>query len=124
LYYFHDSLQNTEALHSENEQYITSYSAQQSKSPESFQSTTFFNPKKSNGIANTLSTLNPVEFEAKANTNLAKNFSKSIKSLNKNKLYDDDYKVVNNFCDDDILTSHYYHNNKMKENRKGKKAKR
>lgn len=77
-------------------------------------------------MANTLSTLNPSEFEAKANKNFAKNYSKSTKSLNKNKFYsDEDYKVDNNdYCDDDILTSHYYHNNKTKEDRKGKKAKR
>lgn len=84
-------------------------------------------------MANTLSTLNPSEFEAMANKNFAKNYSKSTKSLNKNKFYsDDDYKVENDeycedsvkYCEDDILTSHYYHNTKTKDDRKGKKAKR
>lgn len=79
-------------------------------------------------MANTLSTLNPSEFDAKTGKNFAKNYSKSTKSLNKNKFYsDDDYKVDNNdSCDDDVdvLTSHYYHNNKAKDDRKGKKAKR
>lgn len=131
MYYYHDqhSLHNnTDALQSDHDQYTTSYTAQISKSPkENFQHMTFHNNiKKTNLMANTLSTLNPSEasFEAKMN----KNFSKSTKSLNKNKLYsDDDYKVDNNdskFFDDDILTSHYYHNNKTKDDRKGKKAKR
>lgn len=77
-------------------------------------------------MANTLSTLNPSEFEAKLNKNMMKNYSKSTKSLNKNKFYgDDDYKADNNdYCDDDILTSHYYHNNKTKDDRKGKTSKR
>ena len=76
-------------------------------------------------MANTLSSLNPSEFEAKTNINFVKNYSKSTKSLNKNKFYsDDEYKVDNVYCDDDILTSHYYHNNKTKDDRKGKKSKR
>lgn len=78
-------------------------------------------------MANTLSTLNPSEFEDKANKSFSKNYSKSTKSLNKNKFYsEDDCKVDNDYCDDDILTSHYYisHNNKTKDDRKGKKAKR
>jgi hypothetical protein len=85
-------------------------------------------------MANTSSlstTLNPVEFESKIGKivggNGLKLLSKSTKSLNKNKFYnDDDYKMDNNddddYCGDDILTSHYYHNNKMlKEDRKNRK---
>lgn len=152
LYYYHDqhSLHNNDALQSENEQYTTACTAQHTnttnttsycnKSPpqNSFQHTTFHNLKKTNAAANTLSTLNPSEFEAKANKSFAKKHSKSTKSLQKNntnsnnnssgnKFYgiDDDYKVDNDFCDNDILTSHYYHhNNKMSDDRKGKKAKR
>lgn len=126
FYYYRDqySFHNTDALQSEHEQYITSCTTQQSKSPKNSH-TTFHIPKKSNHLANTLSTLHPSEFEAKVDKNLTKNYSNSTKSLSKNKFYsEDDYKADNVYCDDDILTSHYYHNNKTKAERKGKKSKR
>jgi hypothetical protein len=152
LYYYHDqhSLHNNDALQSEHEQYSTACTAQHTntanKSPtqNSFQHMTFHNLKKSNltsdAAANTLSTLNPSEFEAKANKNFAKKYG-SAKSIKKNaKLNsehdgdddvndgddDVDYKLNSDFCDNDTLTSHYYlqKDNKMNNDRRGKKAKR
>lgn len=135
LYYYHDqhSLHN-EALQSEHEQYTTACTAQHTntanKSPQnSFQHTTFHNLKKSNhnSAANTLSTLNPSEFEAKANKNFAKKYgnSKSIKSLQSNKFYGEDNDDDNEYCDNDVLTSHYYlQKNRSNEERKPKKSKR
>lgn len=136
MYYYRDqhSLHN-DSLDTEHEPYTTAYSSSTAQKQHTSNSnkkthtpTTFHNPTKSNHMANTLSTLNPSEFEAKANKSFGKSYSKSTKSLNKNKFYDgddDDYKVDNEFCDDDILTSHYYHNNKKNDdNRKGKKSKR
>lgn len=125
-----------------------------SPSHESFQHTTFHSnskkstnhhatsntpntiPSVSSSANHTISTLNPSEFEIKANKNFNKKYqngkAKSLQKNGGNKLfYDehtDDYKVDNNnYCDNysDVLTSHYYLNNdKMNEDRKGKKSKR
>jgi hypothetical protein len=136
LYYYHDqhSLHNNnDALQSEHEQYTTACTAQHTntanKSPQnSFPHTTFHNLKKSNhnSAANTLSTLNPSEFEAKANKNFAKKYgnAKSIKGLQP-KFYDEDNNDDDDYCENGVLTSHYYlQKNRSNEDRKGKKSKR
>ncbi|KAG5681586.1 hypothetical protein PVAND_011002 [Polypedilum vanderplanki] len=139
LYYYHDqhSLHNSDALQSEHEQYSTACTAQHTntanKSPtqNSFQHTTFHNLKKSQNHtnANTLATLNPSEFEAKANKNFAKKYNKQKSAKLYGELHDVngtdaindgdddvDYKLNNDFCDSDILTSHYYLQNDKKLN--------
>lgn len=121
----HDSFQHT-TFHS-NSKKSTNHHAT-SNTPNTI-------PSVSSSANHTLSTLNPSEFEIKANKNYSKKYqngsNKSTKSLQKNggnKFYDehtDDFKVDNNeFCDNysDVLTSHYYLS--KNEDRKGKKSKR
>jgi hypothetical protein len=151
LYYYHDqhSLHNNnDALQSEHEQYTAACTAQHTntanKSPQSqnsFPHTTFHNLKKSNHAANTLATLNPSEFEAKASKSFAKKYGNGKSSRHKGKFYgehddtdvpnegDDEVdinKLHSDFCDNDMLTSHYYLQNdhKLNHDRRGKKAKR
>lgn len=128
MYYYHDqhSLHNNnDALQSEHEQYTTACTAQHTntanKSPQnSFPHTTLHSLKKSNhnSAANTLSTLNPSEFEAKI---------KAIKGLQVvDKLAcSEDNDDDDDACDINVLTSHYYlQKHRSNEPRKGKKSKR
>lgn len=146
LYYYHDQhllhneLQQQQQPRppslspTEHEQYTTTYSAlhqKHNKSSNSYQHNTFHTPANGSShhtmTSNTLSTLNPSEFDTKSTKSFNnKNLSKSTKTLNKNKFYgDDDYKIGDNIDNSDSLTSHYYHYQKNGGGeRKGKKSKR
>jgi hypothetical protein len=128
----------------------TALTANKSPPQNSFQHTTFHNPTTTTTTTSTASsiTANKKNLMSNANAistlnasesgNFAKKHSKSTKSLQKiynsannmkyyGEINDDDYRVDDDFCDNDILTGHYYHNNNISKNgddRKGKKSKR